>query len=271
MVAIITDSSSNFSQEEAKALNVSLMPLTIIFGMEEFRDGVDIDCEEFYKKLTTGSDFPHTAQLSEAQIDEAVQDALKQCDEVLILPIAAALSGSYDRCVHIANKYNGVYVYETSCTIVMLKMLVLEAVANRTKSAEEIIKILDNLRPKIKLWAALDTLEYLGRGGRISKTVAKIGSVLKVKPVVTLNSKGEVELVSKQFGMGKALNFIADKVDAKKIDFSKPVYLIYTMNDANSQILADKIGAKYSEKCNICPVIGTHIGPDGAGFVYIEK
>lgn len=271
MIAIITDSSSNITQSEARELGITVLPLTIVFGMEEYLDGIDIDSAEFYKKLTIGKDFPHTAQLTEEQVEKAVVEARRGADEVLILPISSALSGSYDRCVKIAEKYEGVYAYDGKCTTVMLKMLTLIAVKNADKPAKEVIKILSEYRPKIKLYAALNTLEYLGKGGRISKTVATLGNVLKIKPVVTVNDDGEVELISKQFGMNKSLAYIADQVKKDKIDYDEPIIVIYSMTQENSDRLIEKIGVKYSEMSEICAVIATHIGPHAAGFVYVNK
>lgn len=271
MLKIITDSSSNLTQEEAKKLGVGLLPLTISFGSREYRDGVDISCEEFYGKLVTSKEFPHTSQLAEEDIERAVQSALEQGDEVLILPIASALSGSDERCRAVAARYKNVTVYHTRCTTVMLKMLVTEAAKHTEKSADEVVKILDGLRPKIKLYAALDTLEYLGKGGRLSKASAFLGSLLKIKPVIILDGEGKVVLVSKQFGMHKSIGYIASAVDANKIDYDYPVYLIYTQDSENADRLIEKLGVTYTEKSNICPVIGTHIGPKAAGIVYAEK
>lgn len=271
MIAVITDSSSNITVSEAEREGIILMPLTIIFGDREYRDGVDIDCCEFYKKLISGNEFPHTAQLTETQIETAIKEALAKADEVIILPISSALSGSCDRCFKVAERFENVYVYDSKCTTVMLGILAREAVANREKSAAEVIEILKALRPKIKLWAALDTLEYLGKGGRISRTAARLGQALKIKPVVTVNDAGEVALVSKQFGISKSLNFIADAVKKGVPDPERPIVFIYTMDPVNCNSLIEKTGLKCDEKSNICPVIGTHIGPYAAGVVYVEK
>lgn len=271
MIAIITDSSSNITQAEARELGITVLPLTIVFGMNEYRDGIDIDSAEFYRKLTTEKDFPHTAQLTEEQIEKAVNAAKANADEVLILPIASALSGSYDRCIKIAQKHDNVYVYDCKCTTVMLKMLTLIAVKNAQKSAKEVMQILAEYRPRIKLYAALNTLEYLGKGGRISKATATLGNVLKIKPVVTVNGKGEIELVSKQFGINKGISYIADQVKKDEIDYNEPVIAIYSMTQENSNKLIEKTGAKCSEVSEICAVIATHIGPHAAGFVYVKK
>lgn len=271
MTAIITDSSSNITREEAASLGVTVMPLTIIFGAEEFKDGVDLDCGAFYKKLVSAKEFPHTAQLTYGQIEEAIKTALQSADEAVILPISSALSGSHQRCVEVAEKYKNVRVFNTLCTTVMLKMLVAEAAANREKTADEICALLGEYRPKLRLFAALDTLEYLCKGGRISGAAARIGSILRIKPVVTVNSKGEVELLSKQFGLTKCLDYIAAAVKKDEIDFSRPVVFIYTMDDANCRLLAAKTGLNCASPENICPVIGTHIGPRAAGIVYAKK
>lgn len=274
MIKIITDSSSNITQEEAKKLGVTVIPMNIIFGAEEYRDGVDISFEEFYEKMASSKEFPHTSQLTEAQVEETVKEVLKTCgddDEILIMPLAAVLSGSYMQCKKVADRYEKVYVYETKCTTVMLKLMIWEALQNQGKSAKEVMDILEALRPKLKLYAVLDTLENLGKGGRLPKAVALIGSVLKIKPVITFGLDGKVELVSKQFGINKGISYINSVVDKNKIDFSKPVYLIYTGNDDNSETLVKKLGVEYSEKSNICPVIGVHIGANAAGIVFAEK
>lgn len=271
MVSVITDSSSNISQEEGLEKGVTVMPLTVVFGGEEYRDGVDLNCDAFYEKLVSRKDFPHTSQLTEQQIEEAVERALKQGDEVLIMPISSALSASYERCVQVAQKYKNVYVYDTKCTTVMLKMLVYEACALKELPAEEIIKRLDEFRPKIKLYAVPNTLEYLSKGGRITKAQAGFGKILKIKPVITVDEEGKIALISKQFGMGKGIQYIAGLIDRKKIDFSKPVYLIYSMDETNCLALAKKTGGICTRKENICPVIGAHIGPCAAGICFAEK
>lgn len=271
MVKIITDSSSNITQEEAKALGITLLPLTINFGTEEFLDGIDIGFGEFYEKMESSKEFPHTSQLTEEQIESAVIKAREEADEVLVISLASVLSGSYERCRAVAEKYDNVYAYDSKCTTVMLKLCVLEALKHKDGSAAEIMAMLDGLRPKLKIYAVLDTLENLRRGGRLSNVSAILGSLLKIKPVITFSAEGKVEMLSKQFGINKGISYIGGLIDIKKIDFTKPVYLIYTADDKNSEALLSKLGIEYSEKSNICPVIGAHIGPKAAGIVYAEK
>jgi DegV family protein with EDD domain len=273
MIKIITDSSSNISQQEAKKLGITVMPMTVMFGTEEYKDGVDITAEAFYNKLVSSDVFPHTSQLSEVEFAETFKKACEGGDEVLVMPITAALSGTYNLAKRVAEEcgYSNLHVYETGATTAILRVMVLEAVANRDKSVEEVIAILDELRPRIKLFAALDTLEYLQKGGRLSYGAALIGNILKIKPIITHDEKSNVKLIAKHIGFPLALRCLAEKVDIKKIDYDKPVYLLYTMDDTNCNNLVAKLKLTCGEKLNISPVIGAHIGPKAAGIVYVEK
>lgn len=231
MIKIITDSSANISQKEAKEWGITVLPLTIIFGDKQYSDGIDLFAEEFYDMLVSGGEFPHTAQIQEEQLVKAYTDACADGSDVLVMPISRALSGSHNLCVSVAKQagFEKVRVFDTTCTTVMLRILVEEALKNKDKPIDEVIAILNELRPKIKLYAALDTLEYLRKGGRLNSAVAAIGSLLKIKPVITVNLKGEVELIAKQMGMVKALKHLEDEMNSAKIDGSKSVYYIYIL------------------------------------------
>lgn len=95
--------------------------------------------------------------------------------------------------------------------------------------------------------------------------------MLKIKPVITFAVDGRVEVISKQFGINKGMSYLVQTIDKNKIDFTKPVYLIYTGDDKNSEALISRLNIPYTEKLNICPVIGTHIGRAAAGVVFAEK
>ncbi len=272
MLRIVTDSSSEISQEEAKRLDIEVLPLTIIFGSEQYRDGIDITSDEFYSKLVTSPEFPHTAQLGYDELMTVYSDAKEKGDEVLVLTISSALSGSYDWAVRAAKEsgYEKICVHDTKCTTFMLEMLVHEAVRLRDKPVNEITAALDELRSRITLYAALDTLEYLKKGGRINKTAAAVGGMLKIKPVITVTDDGRVELIHKCIGMNAALKYIAELYNGDKRDDSYAVRTIYCMDSANSQKLSGQLGIANPVFENICPVIGTHIGPKAAGVVYVR-
>lgn len=273
MIRIVTDSSSEISQEEAAKLNIEVLPLTIIFGTDQYRDGVDITSDEFYQRLVTSTEFPHTAQLGYDELMTLYNDAKEKGDDVLIMPISSALSGSYDWAVRVANEcgYDRIFVYDGKCTTYMLEFLVKEAVRLRDRSVEEVIAALDELRSRISLYAALDTLEYLKRGGRINKSAAAVGSMLKIKPVITVTDDGRVDVIHKCVGMNAALKYIAERYLADEIDKNYAVRTIYCMDTANCAKLRALVHIDDAPFENICPVIGTHVGPKAAGIVYVRS
>ena len=273
MLRIVTDSSAEISQKQAAELGIEVLPLTIIFGTEQFRDGIDMMPEEFYKRLVSSSEFPHTAQLGYEELTSLYKDAKEKGDEVLIMPISSALSGTYEWTVRAARDvgYEKVHVYDGKCTTFMLEMLVKEAVKLRERPVEEVISALDDLRSRMRLYAALDTLEYLKRGGRISKVAATVGGMLKIKPVITVTEDGKIRLIHKSIGMNAALRYISELYLSDKKDANYAVRTIYCMDDSNCLKLRGLVGETPLPPENICPIIGTHIGPSAAGIVYVVE
>lgn len=276
MIRIITDSSANISQAEAERLQITVMPMTVIFGQQSFKDGVEIGETEFYGKLTSSREFPHTSQLCEAELEDAFRKASAGGDEVLFLPLASALSGTCSLARKVAEKFEKVTVYDCNATTAILKVMVLEAVKNADKTVSEVTAILEKLRPRVKLYAVLDTLEYLQKGGRLARSSALIGEFLKVKPMITIDTDGQVRLVGKSLGTHLALKNLVGKVNVAKIDPTMPLYFLYTMTDGACDSMIGKLRLpenlwSVGEKINVCPVIGAHIGPGAAGVVYVEK
>ncbi len=278
MIKIITDSSANISQEEAKQLGITVLPLGVSFGTEAYRDGVDLTTDGFYNKLTSTKEFPHTSQPSREELHELFEKESKEADEVLVMFLAKSLSGTHALACKVAEEgnFSNVHVYDTRATTAVLRILVNEALRNAAKPVEEVITILDELRPRIKLYAVLDTLEFLKKGGRLSGTATFIGNVLKIKPLIYFTGDCEVKIASKQIGFTLALKSLSEKVKSGNLDTNQPLYYLYTKEDVNCNAMIDKLkltAAEKSsgEKINICPVIGTHIGPRAAGIVFVEK
>jgi len=278
MIKIITDSSANISQEEAKKLGITVMPLGVSFGSEAYLDGVNLNIEQFYEKLTSGKEFPHSSQPSRMDLEQLFSKESGEADEVLVMFISKALSGTHALAEKVAKegRFSNVRVYDTQATTAVLRILVLEALKNADKPVDEVVAILDEFRPRIKLYAVLDTLDYLKKGGRLSGTATFIGNVLKIKPMICLSETGEVKIVSKQIGFSIALKNLADKVKCGAPDETQPLYYLYTKDDTNCNAMIDKLKLPAEqkakgEKINICPVIGTHIGPKAMGIVFVEK
>ena len=269
MLRIITDSSSEISQEEAQKLGVEVVPLTVVFGGTAYLDGVDLTKKEFYEKLLAG-EFPHTSQPSEAQFSEAF--ARTEGEETLVLLISSGLSGT-ENAARLAKEEGGftrVHIYNTLCTTAMLRILVETAVKYRNRSAKEVIAILDELRPRIRLYACLNTLEYLKKGGRLKKSAAFVGGLLGVKPIVTIGGTGTVELSGMAHGQKKALFAVAQKFLREETDPDYPVYFLQTDNSAPPQEIMKAVGRE-GNVFPICCAVGAHIGPSAAGIVYVSK
>jgi len=152
----------------------------------------------------------------------------------------------------------------------MLRLLVLEAVKYSNQTPNVILEHLNGVRSRLTLYAAIDTLEYLKKGGRLKAGAATVGTLLNIKPIVTVNGEGEVEIAGKQIGFKKALNFILEKIKSMPIDENYPIYFIYSMAEKNCDALI-RLSGTSGEKYNISAVIGAHIGAGAAGIAYVRK
>lgn len=270
MLQIITDSSADLTLEEAKALGIQIVPLSVIFGDKGYLDLEEMTKEEFSSRLS-GGEFPHTSQPAVDQFTEVF--AKTNGRETLVLLISSALSGTVNSA-NIAKRDGGftnVHVYDSLCTTAMLRLMVETAYRNRDKSAQEVVAILDELRPRIRLYAYLDTLEYLYKGGRIKKSVAIVGGLLGIKPIIQIPSEGTVVMAGKAHGQKKALKALADYYKAAAVDENYPVYFLRSTAEEPAREAMALAGRNNDPLIQICCAVGTHIGPNAAGIVFVER
>lgn len=270
MLNIITDSSAEISEEEASALGIKIIPLTVIFGGNAYLEGAELTKDEFYTRLL-GGEYPHTSLPSAEQFTEEFTKA--EGRETLVILISSALSGTVN-AAELAKREGGftnVHVYDSKCTTAMLRIMVETACKNREKTAEEVIAILDELRPRIRIFACLDTLDYLYKGGRIKKSIAIVGGLLGIKPLITFTPEGAVVMHGKAHGQKKALKALAEIYGKHEIDGDYPVYFLQTDADAPALQLMRATGNDGARKFRICCAVGTHIGPNAAGMVFVVK
>ncbi len=274
--AIITDSNSGITQDEAKKLGISVVPMPVLIDEELYFEDLTLSQEQFYEKLK-GDANVSTSQPNPIDVGEIWAEALKTNDAVIYIPMSSGLSETCHTLSHYAKteqQFNGkVFVVDNQRISITQRQSVEDAIklADEGKTAQEIYDYLMNTKMQSSIYIMVDTLKYLKKGGRLSGAAAFIGTMLKIKPVITFSLEGKVEVISKQFGINKGINYVVSKVDKDKIDFTKPVYLIYTADDKNSMALISKLNIPYTEKSNICPVIGVHNGARAAGIVYAEK
>ena len=275
---IIVDSTADFTPEIKE--RVHIVPLTVLFGEEEFIDGVTIDHHTFYEKLIESDTLPTTSQATPAAFMEEFEKVKEAGEEAVVITLASKLSGTYQSAMIAASDYDNIYVVDGTNIAVASGILVELALRylDEGKSAKEIAEILEEEKEKIVLVALLDTLEYLKKGGRISSAVAFAGGVLNIKPVVNVVD-GVINMLGKARGSKMGNNLLIQEIDkAGGIDFSKPVLLGYTG-------ISDALLQKYIEDSkhiwegnldevryvSIGSVIGTHAGPGAVAVAFFKN
>ena len=280
-VKFVIDSASDILPTEAEKLGIIRLPLTVSFGGEEFRDGVDLSHREFYEKLVESDVLPTTSQLPPAKFDEVFKRVTEGGDEVVAVTLSGKLSGTYQSAVIAAEGYKGkVFVVDSENVSLGERILILRGLEllKEGLSAGEIAERLDEEKKEIRVLALLDTLEYLKKGGRISATVAFAGGLLSIKPVVAVEN-GEVALVGKARGSKNGHNLLRELVEkCGGVNFEKPCYLAYSgLSDELIRKYAEDsadLWEKYSDNLPISTVgsaIGTHVGPGAIAVAFFEK
>lgn len=278
-VRIITDSSADLTHAEAKRLGVDVVSMSIQFGERSYLDGVDLDKAQFYKLLAEEKDSPSTAQPAPSDFLKPLEAAKDAGEEAVIITISSALSGTFQSACIAKDMcdYEPVYVVDSLSATAGVQILVDYACRLRDEglSAKEIAQKLEEVKDRIRIFAVIDTLEFLRRGGRLSNLQAGLGTVTQLKPIISVR-EGQVAIVGKAFGAGAAVKQLLKLLSQHPIDESFPTFALYS--DDKSRV--DEFLPKYSEAaplpqdlrfCALGPTIGTHIGPGAVGMVYIEQ
>lgn len=276
-VRIIVDSTADLNP--ALRDRFTTIPLTIYFGQEEYIDGVTIQYQQFYEKLVQSDALPTTSQPTPAAFAAAYQAAVQAGDDVVVITISSKLSGTYQSASIAALDYQGkVYVVDSLNAAIGTGVLAELALglADSGMSAKQIAERVTAERENICLVATLDTLEYLKKGGRISKTVAFAGELLSIKPVITLKD-GVVVVAGKARGAKQGNTMLMKLVQEAGVDFSKPILFGYTGVDSTllEKFMEDSAGlfAEAGERhaTPLCSVIGTHVGPGAYAVAFFQK
>ncbi len=275
---IMIDSGSDLTQEEATKLDLLFMPITVQFGDEEFADGIDLPVQDFYTKLETSPVMPKTSLINSFRWGEAFKEAVADGSELIVITLSSKLSGTYQAAVDASKEFNNVYVVDSLSATFGEATLGIYASRLREQglATKEIVKKLNEKKSNICVYALIDTLKYLKKGGRISATSAIIGTMLSVKPVVGVID-GEVKMLGKAIGNKKGNIMLNSFIEqAGGIDFEMPYGYIYSGNDKTN---LEKYKIESKEYINNNPIeehslgctIGAHIGPGAAGIVFYKQ
>ena len=277
-VRIIVDSSTNVSEKYRE--KIQFVPLTVRFGDKEYLDGVELSKHQFYEMLVESDVLPTTTQATPAAFADCFEAIASAGDSAVVITLSSKLSGTYQSAVLATEDYPNIYVVDSQSVAIGTGVLAQYAVelAQQGMGAEEIAQVLTQQREKVCVVALLDTLEYLKKGGRISKTVAFAGGVLNIKPVVTIQD-GAVALIGKARGSRNGNNLLVEKIrEAGGVDFERPVLLGYTgLSSALLEKYVDDSKALWADHvdkldgCLLCSVIGTHAGPGAVAVAFFRK
>lgn len=279
MIELITDSTSDLSPDLAAKLGVRVLPLTVHFGEECFRDGVDISNAGFYERLRATETLPTTAQINPETFVDVFQEVLDRGNQAVCIFISSAMSGTCQSAA-IARDLLGsgdVFVVDSQTVTFSLGLLVTEAARLRDEglTAAQLAAELTALREKLRLYAVVDTLKYLKMGGRISTATALVGGVLGISPIITI-ANGLVESVGKTRGRKAGIQWVKNRVLQEKIDLSRSVSFGHSDCPEALEAVAgafDELTAQVPAvyRSDIGAVVGTHVGPGAAGISYFVK
>ena len=275
---IIVDSTADLMPEQQK--RVTVVPLTVRFGDEEFVDGVDIDHKTFYEKLVESDVLPTTSQATPAAFMEEFERISEAGESAVVITLSSTFSGTYQSAVIAAAGYDNIYVVDSKSASIGSGILVELALKflDEGMDAKSIAEKLEEEKEKIIVVALVDTLEYLKKGGRISKTTAVVGGVLNIKPVLSVIG-GEIKTLGKARGSKMGNNLLVEEIGkAGGVDFSKPVLLGYSgitdvfllkyIEDSKHIWDGNLDEVRYSP---IGSVIGTHAGPGAVAVAFFKK
>ena len=290
-IRIIVDSSADMEEGYARAHDITIIPMTIAFGSEQYAEGVDLSREEFFERLVETDELPRTSQIPPMVFQDLFQEAVDAGDEVVCITLSSHISGTYQSaCIAAAPFKESVFVVDSENATIGERILAERAWALRDEglSAQDIAYCLNQEKKDIRLVASLDTLEYLRRGGRISGAAALVGGMLSIKPVVGVVD-GDVVVLGKARGSKQSKNMVFQKIDeAGGIDFTRPIWVAYSgLSDTTARkYIADSLAqAKAAEEAaadksavpddlpltQVGAVIGTHVGPSGVAFAFFAR
>lgn len=276
---IITDSTSEISQNTARENDIYVIPMNVTFDGKTYFDGVDIFHEEFYIKLEEAETLPTTTQITPHRFREIFENILKDPEaEIFGLFLSSKLSGTYNSARIAVDELETDRVYLTDSLTVSGGLGLLVFIANdlrkRGFGARKIKSHIDRLVPRLEMMMCLTTLKYLKAGGRISSVSATMGNLLKILPVAKID-KGEIISIGKLRGKGTAMDFIFSKVDLLPADPDYPVSFMHAENEEMCEKMISRYKSAYPIEnalvFSMGPVVGTYSGPGCFGIAYIAN
>lgn len=281
-IAIYTDSASDITPQELQAWNVGLVPMTLAFGgTDSFIDDHTVSMAQLWERMEAG-EILTTSQPSLQNFLDIFEGAKSKGESVVYVSLSSAISGTYQtaRAAMTMVDYDDIHVVDgrKAAATVAEKLVVLRACQLRDEgklSAGEIAKDLEQFRTRVRQLSCIDSLEYLVRGGRLSKLAGNVGSLLNIKPIITFSDEGGVQVVKKAPGLKRATSELCALIQQHPVDPAFPTIPIFAKDDTNCQNFLARLQEQLGLTVDAPPqeigaTIGCHIGPGGFGLVYVE-
>lgn len=273
-VRIVTDSTADLDRETYNRYGITMVPLKVFFGQEVFLDGVEITPDQFFRRQVDGKEMSTTSQPTPAEFVEAYKPLAEEGSAIISLHISAKMSGTVQsaQLARTMLNYPELEVIDSSVTSVPLGLMVINAAraAAEGKSKEEIIELIRFMQEKHLVYFAVDTLEYLQRGGRIGKAQAFLGTLLNVKPILTIK-EGYVFPHEKVRGKAKSFDRIVRIMQDKFGEREVQCFMVHGEDWEGIAQFKEKVhkglNCVESFEGRLGPVVGTHVGPGVVGMV----
>ena len=268
-IKVVTDSTSDLDSAIAEDLGITIVPLNVHFGETVFKDGIDLNTDQFFDKLINGNVFPSTSQPSLGEFVDVYKEISQPGDVIISVHVSSKLSGTINSAQQAANTLSGtvdvriVDTQQVSMTVGLSAVGAAQA-AQEGKSAEECIAIAESVAKRSNFFALFDTLEYLEKGGRIGKARSLIGGLLKIRPILRVED-GEIG----QFSKARSRNMGMLKLEQAVRELGKldDIAIVYSTDGSDAEKLAATVkellpDGKSPFLTRVGPVIGTHAGPN---------
>ncbi|MBC5997444.1 DegV family protein [Romboutsia ilealis] len=276
---IVCDSLSDVPIDLIHKYDIEVVPLTVILDGKEYKDGVDITKEEFYKKLRGENIYPKTSQATYAQFKDVFEKYINEGRDILYIAGSSTATGTYQSAIMAKNDLDGnIYTYDSQSFSYGIGVLVVKAaeLAKEGKNGGEIIEELKNLREKSYLLFSVDTLEYLQKGGRISSTKATIANILNIKPILDVK-EGLVSPIAQVRGKKHVISKMIELVKENCGDdlSDQVIYIGYSDDLKEKEKLVEaakkELNPKEVQFFMVGTCIGSHSGPGVTGILTFKK
>ncbi len=280
MVRLITDSAADMEAVDYEKNRITCIPISVAFGETVYYENVSLTKKEFYRLQGKEKEFPKTAQPTPQTYLDAFQEAKDAGDQVVFLSMSSKISGAYQSAVLAKDmlEYSECYVIDT-CTATGGQRILLEhAVLLRDVGlkAEAIIEAIEDLKKRIVIYACMDTLECLRRGGRISRRAYAIGTLANIKPILYVTQEGQVTVPGRAQGMRRGMSYMLKKIEECPPDPAFPIHVMYTSDPEVGKQFADylnkhQVANVALQLWQVGAAIGAHVGPGACGYAYVAR